>query len=157
MFICDYSSPLGKIKLFSDGESITSLLFDENLTGDYKPLAVFDEAKNWLDVYFSGHSPNFTPKIKISGTEFQKSVYKIVSSIPFGQVMTYSEIAEIIAKSQGVSKISARAVGGAVSHNKILLIIPCHRVIGKNEKLTGYAGGIERKRKLLMLEGSYKL
>ena len=153
MYIHDYASPLGKIILHSDGESLTGLFFSDDSTGEYKALPVFDDAKRWLDVYFSGKSPEFTPKLKIKGSDFQKSVYEAMLKIPFGHVMTYSEIAEVIAKSRNMPNMSARAVGSAASRNKILLIIPCHRVIGKNGKLTGYAGGLERKRKLLMIEG----
>ncbi|MBQ7593765.1 MAG: methylated-DNA--[Synergistaceae bacterium] len=120
---------------------------------DYKALPIFDDAKHWLDIYFSGQAPDFTPKLKIPGSEFQKLVYEIVLTIPFGDVMTYSEIAEVIAEKRGLASMSPQAVGGAVGCNSIPLIIPCHRVIGKNGKLVGYFGGIDRKKKLLMLEG----
>lgn len=156
MFMHKYSSPLGEIKIISDGEFITGLLFDDELTEGYsqkKALSVFDEADRWLDIYFSGHAPEFTPKIKISGSDFQKTACEAMQKIPFGEVKTYSEIADVIAKSRGLTKMSAQAVGGAASRNKICLIIPCHRVIGSNGNLTGYGGGIERKKKLLMLEG----
>lgn len=156
MYIHDYNSSLGTIQIISDGESLMGLFFSEDFTGEYKALPVFDDAKRWLDIYFSGKAPDFTPKLKILGSEFQKSVYEIVLSIPFGHVITYSDIAGIIAKKRGIPRMSAQAVGGAVSCNPIPIIIPCHRVIGKNGKLTGYSGGlggIERKRKLLMVEG----
>ncbi len=153
MYIHDYASPLGKIILHSDGESLTGLFFSDDSTGEYKALPVFDDAERWLDVYFSEKSPEFTPKLKITGTEFQKSVCEIMLKIPFGHVMTYSEIAGIIAKSRNIPNMSARAVGGAAARNQISIIIPCHRVIGTNGKLTGYGGGIDRKKKLLMLEG----
>lgn len=156
MYIHDYSSPLGKIKIISDGEFITDLLFDDEFAGNVdekKALSVFDEAERWLDIYFSGHAPDFTPKIKISGSDFQQLACNAMLNIPFGQVKTYSEIAGVIAKSSGLPRMSAQAVGGAASRNKICLIIPCHRVIGSNGNLTGYGGGIERKMKLLKLEG----
>ena len=115
-------------------------------------LPVFDETIKWLDIYFGGKEPNFTPKISITGTPFKKAVAKIMLTIPYGKTMTYGEIAQKIAKQKGIEKMSAQAVGGAVGHNSILIIIPCHRVVGTNGSLTGYAGGIDRKIELLKLE-----
>ena len=139
----------------SDGEKITGLSFVSSLPPHQAHTAspIFEEADEWLDIYFSGKSPGFLPSLKICGTEFQKSVYGIMLTIPFGQVMTYSEIAAVIAGRRGSPGMSAQAVGGASSRNRIALMIPCHRVIGKNGSLTGYAGGLERKRRLLELEG----
>ena len=153
-YATDYNSPLGKITIASDGENLIGLWFEgqkyfaDTLDKNYaeKSLPVFDAVKNWLDIYFSGNAPNFTPPIKMNTIEFRKSVYKILLTIPFGKTMTYGEIAKML-------NTSARAVGNAVAHNSISLIIPCHRVIGANGNLTGYSGGVDKKLKLLELEG----
>ena len=155
-----YISPLGGITFASDGEALTGLWFDgqkhfaDTLDPQHKEkdLPVFDEAGRWLDVYFSGKAPDFTPKLRMKTTEFRKAVWEVLLTIPFGQTMTYGEIAAVIAKQKGMNRMSARAVGGAVGHNAISLIIPCHRVVGANGSLTGYAGGIDKKVKLLALE-----
>lgn len=156
MFTREYSSPLGEIKIISDGNFITGLCFSDTLgnfeSGQERNLKIFDDAVKWLDIYFSGKAPDFTPKIKIFGSEFQKAVYKIMLAIPFGQVKTYSDIAKEIAKQKGIPKIAAQAVGGAAARNVITLIIPCHRVIGVGN-LGGYGGHLERKIKLLQHEG----
>lgn len=156
-----YDSPLGGITLASDGRALTGLWFDgqkyfaDTLSTAYteKNLPVFELADQWLNVYFSGKSPDFTPPLKMKTTPFRKAVWEILLSIPFGQTMTYGEIADMIAKQNGLPGMSAQAVGGAVGHNSISLIIPCHRVVGANGSLTGYAGGIARKTELLKLEG----
>ena len=155
-----YKSSLGEITLASDGNALTGLWFDGqkyfadslDKNNEKKSLPIFDETTRWLDIYFSGSIPDFTPKIKMKTTDFRKAVWEILLTIPYGQTMTYSEIAKIIAKQKGLKTMSAQAVGGAVGHNSISLIIPCHRVIGANGSLTGYAGGVERKIKLLILE-----
>ncbi|MBR1420316.1 MAG: methylated-DNA--[Selenomonadaceae bacterium] len=145
-----FESPIGKIFIASDGESLTGLWFEnqkffpKNL-GDEIDLEIFDQTIDWLEIYFSGKNPEFTPRIKIEGTDFQKKVWKYLQQIPFGKVETYGNIAKNL-------KTSARAVGNAVARNPISIIIPCHRVIGANGKLTGYAGGIDRKNFLLELE-----
>lgn len=115
-------------------------------------LPVFAETKRWLDIYFSGKEPSFTPPLHMRTTPFRKEVWEIMLSIPYGQTMTYGDIAAILAKKRGLSHISAQAVGGAVGHNAISLIIPCHRVIGANGHLTGYAAGLARKAWLLDFE-----
>lgn len=158
-YIHRYDSPLGGITMASDGEAITGLWFEgqryyaDTLDTDHeeKALPVFAQADRWLNIYFSGKAPDFTPPIQMKATSFRKAVWEIMLTIPFGQTMTYGEIAERIAKQSG-SRTSARAVGGAVGHNAISLIIPCHRVVGSNGSLTGYAGGIDKKVKLLALE-----
>lgn len=111
------------------------------------------QAAEWLDVYFSGKAPNFTPPLSMEGiSPFRKRVWEIMLEIPFGQVSTYGQIAKQIAAETG-RNVSAQAVGGAVGHNSISLIIPCHRVVGTNGSITGYAGGIDKKLALLKMEG----
>lgn len=153
-----YDSPLGEITIFGDDGKIAGLYFRDQLAENYRDtkagsIPVFEQADEWLNIYFSGRAPDFTPLLKIEGSEFHREVCGIMLEIPFGHVMTYSEIAGIIAQRRNIPKMSARAVGGSASRNKISLIIPCHRVIGARGNLTGYGGGIERKRKLLELEG----
>lgn len=113
---------------------------------------VLAEAKRWLDVYFSGKVPDFTPPLHPVGSAFRRSVWEILLQIPYGQTITYGEIARQLAEKQGLARMSAQAVGGAVGHNEISIIIPCHRVVGTNGSLTGYAGGISKKEKLLEME-----
>lgn len=155
-----YESPLGGITLASDGESLIGLWFDEQkYFADVpeaqhmeKDLVVFEQADHWLDVYFSGHKPGFTPPLRMKTTVFRKAVWEILLTIPYGKTMTYGEISDRLAKQMGIPRMSAQAVGGAVGHNAISLIIPCHRVVGSDGSLTGYAGGIQKKVKLLQLE-----
>ena len=110
--------------------------------------------KRWLDLYFGGQKPDFLPPLHPEGTAFQKSVWDILLEIPYGKTISYGEIAGHIALKQGISRMSAQAVGGAVGRNPISIIIPCHRVVGADVSLTGYAGGLDRKIKLLELEHS---
>ena len=155
-----YNSPIGRITLASEGTALIGLWFErqkyfadsikEECTE--KDLDIFDDTSRWLDIYFSGKEPDFTPKILITGTPFRKSVAEIMLTIPYGKTMTYGEIANVIAKEKGIAKMSAQAVGGAVGHNSISIIIPCHRVVGTNGRLTGYAGGLDKKIQLLKLE-----
>ena len=155
-----YVSPLGGITLASDGEYLTGLWFDgqkyyaDTLHAQHeeKDLDVFRRTDNWLDIYFSGKEPNFTPPLRMKGTEFRQEVWQILLTIPFGKTMTYGEIAKVLANRRGIKSMSAQAVGGAIGHNPISLIIPCHRVIGTNGALTGYAGGLEKKAWLLDME-----
>lgn len=159
-YIQKYNSPLGGITIASNGEALTGLWFDgqkyfgDTLSEQYriKELPIFEETKKWLDIYFQGKCPDFTPELLLETTPFRREVWEIMLAIPYGQTMTYGEIADRIAKQKGISKMSAQAVGGAVGHNSISLIIPCHRVVGTNGSLTGYAGGIDKKVKLLTLE-----
>ena len=159
-YIYYYDSPLGRIMLASDGEALTGLWFDGQKhfaetparNHEEKDLPVFSEACRWLDIYFSGKDPGFTPKIRIRGTDFQKAIWETLLTVPYGKTVTYGEIADRAAKQAGLPRTSARAIGGAVGRNPISLIIPCHRVIGKNGSLTGYAGGIDRKKRLLEAE-----
>ena len=148
-----YQSPLGSIVLASDGEYVTALRFEDGAApADSADLPVFKEAVRWLDTYFGGGIPDFTPPVKPDGTPFQKEVYAILLEIPYGQTTTYGKIAEKIAGRRGVKKMSAQAVGGAVGRNPVALIIPCHRVIGSDGSLAGYAYGLRRKAKLLEAE-----
>ncbi len=160
-YISHYRSPLGNITLASDSNALTGLWFDgqkhfgSTLGKEYeeKPLPVFDRTAEWLDIYFDGRTPDFMPKIALNDTNFRREVWNILLTIPYGQTMTYGEIAGKIAHKCGAASISAQAVGGAVGRNPISIIVPCHRVIGSNGSLTGYAGGVERKAALLRLEG----
>lgn len=180
-----YASPLGKILITADDAGVTGLWFQDQqhakhhpqaertTTGEFSEAAVFcDQAKHWLDIYFSGQEPDFMPPLHLVGTPFQLAVWQILRQIPYGQTMTYGEIAQLIAAQHNApqadiaqrdalqngaaqcnrSRMSAQAVGGAVGRNPIALLIPCHRVVGANGKLTGYAGGVDRKAKLLALE-----
>ena len=160
-YITHYQSPLGGITVSSDGSALTGLWFDgqkyfaSTLGADYKEndLPVFAEAKCWLDIYFSGREPDFTPSLSLKGSAFRMAVWQILQSIPYGQTITYGDIARQLAAQTGKTKMSAQAVGGAVGHNPISIIVPCHRVVGTGGSLTGYAGGIDKKVLLLELEG----
>ena len=121
-------------------------------SGISQETEILSEAKKWLDIYFSGEKPTFTPPLHPAGSTFRQAVWQILSEIPYGQTITYGEIASKIAERENISHMSAQAVGGAVGHNEISIIIPCHRVVGTNGSLTGYAGGIDRKISLLKLE-----
>ena len=156
------ASPLGGITLASDGEALTGLWFDgqkhfaETLSREReeKALPVFAAAERWLAMYFGGRAPDFTPPLRLRGTDFRRLVWEILLTIPYGQTASYGEIAAEAARRTGVPRMSARAVGGAVGHNPIALIVPCHRVVGADGSLTGYAGGVETKARLLALEGA---
>ena len=155
-----YDSPLGGILLAADDVGLTGLWFDgqkyfaRGLSNEriVQETSVLAEAKRWLDSYFTGKEPDFTPPLHPIGSAFRRSVWEILLQIPYGQTATYGEIARQLAKKQGLERMSAQAVGGAVGHNKISIIIPCHRVVGADGSLTGYAGGIGKKEKLLELE-----
>ena len=144
----------------SDGTGLTGLWFDGQkyfaaaLSPEHteKMLPVFSRTEAWLDIYFSGQAPDFTPELHPRATAFRRTVWELLRTIPYGQTMTYGELADRIARQKGLPYMSAQAVGGAVGHNAISLIIPCHRVIGADGSLTGYAGGLDRKAKLLAME-----
>lgn len=159
-FIHDYPSPFGAMTMTSDGTSLTGLWFNgqryfpRDLSSClYADLAVFQESEHWLNLYFDQKRPDFMPRIRLQGTSFRLEVWQILKEIPYGTTITYKAIAERIARMRGIRTMAAQAVGGAVGHNPISVIIPCHRVIGTSGQLTGYAGGIELKKKLLLLEG----
>ena len=154
-------TPLGGVTLASDGESLTGLWFDgqkyfgAGLCAEpiEKDLPIFDEAREWLNVYFGGKQPDFTPPLLLRGSAFRCAVWERLLQIPYGKTATYGEIARSLSEKFG-RRVSARAVGNAVGHNPVSLIVPCHRVVGASGSLTGYAGGVERKRRLLELEGA---
>ena len=158
-----YNSPLGKITICSDGTNLIGLWLEnqkyfastiQEEMIENNTLEIFKRTKNWLDRYFTGENPDISeiPLAPI-GSDFRQEVWQILCEIPYGQVTTYGDIAKKIAERMVVEKMSAQAIGGAVGHNPISIIIPCHRVIGTNGNLTGYAGGIETKIKLLQHEG----
>ena len=159
-FIRHYDSPLGGVLLAADNAGLTGLWFNgakyfaANLpeAREEKRTPILDETARWLDLYFRGMQPDFVPPLHPIGSAFQQSVWEILLQIPYGHTTTYGEIARQIAQKQGISRMSAQAVGGAVGHNPISILIPCHRVVGANGRLTGYAGGIEKKIQLLTLE-----
>ena len=154
-----YKTPKGfsNIIMNSDGENLTGLWFEGSrdtskhvVECEERDLKIFRDTSKWLEIYFSGKNPNFTPKYKIENmTPFRKEVIDIMNTISFGKTLTYSDISKIIAKNRGLEKMSSQAVGGAVGWNHICIIIPCHRVVGKNGSLTGYGGGIKNKIALL--------
>lgn len=159
-----YQSPLGSITLAADGEALTGLWFEGQKyyalylekEHEEKDLPVLRQAKKWLDIYFSGKVPDFTPPLRFTGSAFQNEVWVILAAIPYGTTRTYGDIAQELARKRGLSRMSAQAVGGAVGKNEISIIVPCHRVVGANGSLTGYAGGISKKIELLKLEGAFK-
>ena len=155
-------SPMGKIMLGSDGENLIGLciegqrFFGDSIANEMiinDELNVFTITKDWVNRYFEGKKPLISelPLAPIGG-EFRQTVWKMLMEIPYGEVITYGELAKRIAKLRGIEKMSAQAVGGAVGHNPISIIIPCHRVVGANGNLTGYSGGIQMKIQLLQHE-----
>ena len=160
MCTCSYNSPIGNMLIAADEIGLTGLWFegqkyfantlpDEHISQETRILA---ETTKWLDVYFSGEEPKFTPPLHPEGSTFRQAVWQILLQIPYGQTITYGEIAGKLTETKIGSHMSAQAVGGAVGHNEISIIIPCHRVVGTNGSLTGYAGGIDKKISLLELE-----
>ena len=155
-----YRSPLGEMLLAADEAGVTGLWFAGqkyfalhlDKEQEEKEIPLFGAAKRWLDVYFAGIEPDFTVPLHFTGTAFQNEVWQILCTIPYGQTTTYGEIAKQLAARRGVPHMSAQAVGGAVGHNPISILVPCHRVVGAGGSLTGYAGGLQRKRRLLALE-----
>ncbi|MDR2538656.1 MAG: methylated-DNA--[protein]-cysteine S-methyltransferase [Bifidobacteriaceae bacterium] len=159
-----YTAPIGSLTLVSDGQNLVSILFERSarpspiLQNDLilqDGLPVFDLTRNWLDRYFSRQRPKTSElPLLFTGSEFQQTVWQILQTIPYGEVMSYGEIAKTVAQKFGKVRMSAQAVGGAVGHNPIPIVIPCHRVVGANGSLTGYGGGIMTKVRLLELEGT---
>lgn len=151
-----YQGPLGQMLMTSDGSHLLSLDFED---GKYIPkelknfqdksdLAVFIQTKRWLDLYFKGQVPDFLPPTKLEGTEFRKKVWAELVKIPYGTSKTYGDLSQEIF----ANKKYSQALGGAVGHNPISIIVPCHRVLGADGQLTGYAGGLDKKKYLLDLE-----
>jgi len=157
-----YSSPMGIITLACEGDNLVGLWIEgqkyhgavsEKMT-EKNDLPVLQAAKKWLDKYFAGKKPDIAElPLAPAGSEFRQGVWDILCKIPYGEVVTYGDIAEKMAAKMKKNRMSCQAVGGAVGHNPISIIIPCHRVVGSNGSLTGYAGGINTKIKLLKLEG----
>lgn len=163
-YISKYQSPLGEILISADEKGLTGLWFagqkyyaiNLDKENEEKETQILKDTEKWLDIYFSGKSPDFKLPLHFTGTEFQNSVWEFLCLIPYGKTMTYGELADILAVKRGMKRMSAQAVGGAVGKNRISIIVPCHRVVGLNGSLTGYAGGIDRKAELLKLEKAYK-
>lgn len=159
-YIQHYNSPLGGILLAADEGGLTGLwfvggrYFADRLPAEHteKEVPILSEAVRWLDVYFGGKEPDFMPPLHPAGSRFRQAVWELLLHVPYGTTVTYGELSNRLAKERGLEKMSAQAVGGAVGHNKISIIIPCHRVVGTNGSLTGYAGGIHKKEQLLELE-----
>ena len=160
VYTCMYASPIGNILLASDEIGLIGLWFEgEKYYADILPehtisqkTEILEKTIQWLDIYFSGKEPTFTPPLHPLGLPFRKMVWDILLQIPYGKTITYGQIAHNIAETKKMQRMSAQAVGGAVGHNEISIIIPCHRVVGANGNLTGYAGGLEKKIALLELE-----
>lgn len=155
-----YETPMGGMTMASDGEGLTGLWFEgqrfygATLMQEHEvreELPVFDLTRRWLEVYFEGRCPDFTPPLTLRGSDFRLQVWQQLLQVPYGSTTTYGELARRLVKESG-TRVSAQAVGGAVGHNPIALIVPCHRVVGSDGSLTGYAGGLERKKGLLALE-----
>lgn len=157
-YVSRYASPLGNMTMSSDGTALTGLWFDGQThfgasggkapldgAAEEKALPIFQETARWLDLYFQGKQPEFTPPVRLEGTAFQKRVWDVLLTIPYGETMTYGEIASRLGA-------AAQAVGGAVGRNPVSILVPCHRVVGTDGSLTGYAGGLEKKARLLALE-----
>lgn len=159
-FLTHYDSPLGGVLLAADESGLTGLWFEgqkyfadnlpeERVERETETLAL---AKRWLDIYFAGKEPDFMPPLRPVGSPFRRAVWELLLEIPYGQTATYGELSRRLAAKMGIAHMSAQAVGGAVGHNGISIIIPCHRVVGTGGSLTGYAGGVDKKVKLLQLE-----
>lgn len=156
-----YSSPLGEILLAADETGVTGLWFQGqkyfarrlDRERQVRDLPVFTAARDWLDRYFSGKAPGDRPPLHLMGTDFQQEVWALLCAIPYGQTTTYGALARQLAQRRGLPRMSPQAVGGAVGRNPVSILVPCHRVVGADGSLTGYAGGLDRKLRLLQLEG----
>lgn len=156
-----YQSSVGDVLLAADETGLTGLWFEGekfyalSLDPEHeeRETPIFAITRRWLDIYFSGHEPDFMPPVHMIGFEFRRCVWELLLQIPYGTTVTYGDLARQVARRRGLRRMSAQAVGGAVGHNEISIIVPCHRVVGTNGSLTGYAGGVDKKRRLLELEG----
>ena len=166
--ICHYASPLGELLLAGKGDALSGLWFDGQrhfgagleAGAEEGWLPVFDDAFRWLDSFFGGSVPGFVPRLDLRGTPFQRAVWDALLAVPYGETVTYGEIARHLARTGRPSAAgvpSPRAVGAAVGRNPVSLIVPCHRVVGAGGRLVGYAGGLDRKARLLALERSGQL
>lgn len=161
-YIQEYNSPLGSITIASDEASVTGIWFENSrFFGEIlsekcmnQATDATEQAVHWLDIYFNNKIPDFTPPLLLNGTDFRMTVWKMLLDIPYGKTVSYGDIAKAIAKRRGIEKMSAQAVGNAVGHNPISIIVPCHRVVGSKGGLTGYGGGIKRKKALLDIESN---
>ena len=159
-FVRTIETPLGPVLLASDGSALTGLWFIDSITcgegldpaAEEAHLPVFDETEEWLRIYFSGRNPDFRPALFLVGTPFRMQVWELLSEIPYGRTVSYGQLAAILCERTGCARMSAQAVGNAVKHNPVSLIIPCHRVIGTDGSLTGYAAGTAKKQALLAFE-----
>lgn len=151
-----YSSPLGEIFISADENGLTALSFADDIKNAeglfHEKSPHLAQAEKWLDIYFSGKAPAFTPPLSLKGTAFEMEVWALLLKIPYGRTVSYGQIARISAMRRGIKKMSAQAVGQAVGKNPVAIIVPCHRVIGSNRSLTGYAGGLDKKAALLKME-----
>ena len=172
-----YQSSVGDVLLAADETGLTGLWFEGekfyalSLDPEHeeRETPIFAITRRWLDIYFSGHEPDFMPPVHMIGFEFRRCVWELLLQIPYGTTVTYGDLARQVARRRGLRRPrpapptacadirrrpwAAQAVGGAVGHNEISIIVPCHRVAGTNGSLTGYAGGVDKKRRLLELEG----
>lgn len=156
-----YQSSVGDVLLAADETGLTGLWFEGekfyalSLDPEHeeRETPIFAITRRWLDIYFSGHEPDFMPPVHMIGSEFRRCVWELLLRIPYRTTVTYGDLARQVARRRGLRRMSAQAVGGAVGHNEISIIVPCHRVVGTNGSLTGYAGGVDKKRRLLELEG----
>ena len=161
-YLHSYDSPLGRLTLAATKQGLSGLwiegqkYFAAFLSSEHeeKSLPVFDETAAWLDRYFQGEKPGALPPLDLHGSPFRRAVWEVLLTIPYGQVTTYGEIAKFLSAKSGRAGMSAQAVGGAVGHNPVSILVPCHRVVGADGSLTGYAGGVEKKLWLLKLEGA---
>lgn len=151
MYIGYYKSPIGILKIICNEESLISLSFEEVEEDSENKNEVIEKVIYQLKEYFEGNRKEFELKLELQGTEFQNKVWQELLNIPYGEVVSYKDIASSIGNEK-----ASRAVGGANNKNKIAIIIPCHRVIGANKSLTGYAGGLNKKKWLIEHEKAYK-
>ena len=153
MYCTQYDSPLGKLLLTCTEEGLTGIYMNREAPDRPDDHPVLHQAVQWLDAYFLGQAPAVEVPLNLKGTDFQKQIWNILLTIPYGRTRTYGDIAREMAALSGKEKMSAQAVGQAVGKNPISILIPCHRVVGTKGQLTGYAGGLENKIRLLRLEG----